>query len=170
MSDTSLAAFKRANVTAGQRRIIECLRNRPRLRPTRQELADLLGMKLQTVTPRVNELIHDFDPPWIRELPVRDGAHPLELVEHDYTPREARTDTGPYAVEPHGEESGASPRNPEAKRVPVWVTPVFEHHRMSMTVEQAKRLLAHPRAADAGKQFFEAQLVASTGRRHWVDL
>lgn len=145
MADTSLAAFKRAHVTAGQQRVIDFMRARPTLKPTRQDIADLSGMKLQSVTPRVLELLQDFDPPWLRELPAVDGKHRLELVEHD-APREV-------------------PKKPE----PVWVKPVFEHYRISMSVDEAQRYLAMPESRVCPATLAEARAVAQRGR-HYVPL
>lgn len=82
MADTSLLARRHVNITLGQQQIIDFMRARPKLRPTRQDIADLTRMKLQTVCARVNELLYDFDPPILRQLPAVDGKHPLELVEH----------------------------------------------------------------------------------------
>lgn len=148
MADTSLAAFKRANVTAGQQRIIDFLRARPKLRPTRQEIADISGMKLQSVCGRVNELIYDFgDTPWIRELPARDGAHPLELIEVEFCAQEVKK-----------------------KPSPVWVKPVFEHHRMSMPLANAKAIAGHPRRELIPAALLaEADAVVMRGA-HWVAL
>ena len=170
MADTSLAAFKRANVTRGQQKIIEFLRARPRLRPTRQEIADLSGWKLQSVCGRVNELIYDFgDTPWIRELPVRDGAHPLELIEHEPVGRNVGGEVNALPSHEGRAASAALPTGPK-KPAPVWVTPVLEHHRMSMTVDQAKSISGHQqRALIPAELVAEADAVLKRGR-HWVAL
>lgn len=84
--DTSLAAYDRVDLSDGQRKVLQAFELGPGLLElTRQDIADRTGMKLQTVCGRVNELLHDFTPPKLEELPARHGKHPLRLPIIDTT-------------------------------------------------------------------------------------
>jgi len=156
-SAASRAAFARVNISAGQARILDFLRARPRLRPTREEIATLTGMKLSTICGRVNELLYDFDPPLLRELPVRDGAHPLELIEH--APRSSHC-AGNLGGEFHSPDpllpatSGHKEVAAPGARSPRYVHPYLPH-RMSVTLDEARRSTGEEAAAvvKLGRQF-----------------
>lgn len=79
--DTSLAAYDQVNITAGQRRVLEAFGKGDKL--TRDDIAARTGMKLQTVCGRVHELLHDFTPAKLVELPAVNGKHPLTLPTID---------------------------------------------------------------------------------------
>lgn len=78
--DTSLAAFDRINLTAGQQRVLTWCRSHAAESWTRQDIADGSGMKLQTVCGRVHELLESG---LLAELPAVNGKHPLRLLDVD---------------------------------------------------------------------------------------
>lgn len=160
-SDVSRQAFKRVNVTAGQEKIVAFLRARPNLKPTRGEISDLTRIPINVVTARVFELINDFDPPMLRELPIRDGARPLELIEN--APRSTHCD-GSMADE--FPQTGGLPASSmviasHAAR-PIGVRPYIPG-RWSMSIEAAKQIVKDP----ANAFIEEARKVIQTGA-HWV--
>lgn len=84
--DTSLAAYRSLDLNVGHRKVLAAFEHGPgTLELTRQDIADRTGMKLQTVCGRVNELLHEFSPPKLEELPARNGKHPLRLPMIDTT-------------------------------------------------------------------------------------
>jgi len=74
VADTSRAAYRKQDLTAGQRRVLGAFRDGASL--TRHEIAHRQDMPLQTVCGRVHELLHAGA---LRELPAVAGKHPLVL-------------------------------------------------------------------------------------------
>lgn len=81
--DTSLDAYRRTDITAGQQRVLDAFSAGETM--TRDDIAARTGMKLSSVCGRVHELLHDFSPPKLEELPARNGKHPLRLPIIDTT-------------------------------------------------------------------------------------
>ena len=152
--DTSLEAFKRLDLTAGQRRVLNWLAEQPAGATfTRQEIADQSRIPIQSVCGRVHELLHDFQDPPLEELPARDGAHPVRLKIARQTAEESRgsvTQGGgignPQSAAARGPKPEGNPAvGPAPAADPIGVMPVLEG-RMSMTAAQAKAVVEHPGA------------------------
>lgn len=86
--DTSLMAYQTARITEGQRKVLDFMLKHPRVDFTRNELAQLSGLPIQSVCGRVNELIAVG----LLEERVRRGcrfsgkqAHPLRLTPRQLT-------------------------------------------------------------------------------------
>lgn len=154
LADTSRAALERVDRTAGQNRVLAVFEKWTNI--TRHEIAAKSGLPLQSVCGRVNELLKAGA---LTELDAtRDGRHLLKINER-------RVDSACQASAPSPTVQGADCENDGANPSPLTlhaVKPVFEHHRMSMTQEQAERLLAHPKA-NTCDQYKEAMRVKTSG-------
>lgn len=138
---------------------------------TRAELAKRMEWPINRITGRVLELLEkgylqqDKGRTVVCQATGGD-AHPVRLHIN-----ERRVDSACQASAPSPTVQGADCENDGANPSPLTlqgVTPVFEKHRMSMTPEQAERLLAHPNAKDCD-QYKEAMRVKASGR-YYVEI
>lgn len=166
MSITSLRAFRSVELAESERLVMQgAYKNWPDGQWfTRGELAKRMEWPINRITGRVFTLLEKGYLQQDKGRTVRcnatgGDAHPIRIKPSgDTSARGAQRPSKPE----NAEFDSPSPLQLHA------VKPVFEKHRMSMTPEQAEKLLAHPNAKDCD-QYGEACRVLASGR-YWVEL
>jgi hypothetical protein len=78
---TSLDAYRSLNLHKSQIEVLWWMSEHMAERAlTRREIATESRIPINSICGRINELLHDFDPSPIEELPAKNGAHPIRLV------------------------------------------------------------------------------------------
>jgi hypothetical protein len=95
-SETSRQAYARADITAGQRRILDWFERNPNAQATRQELVQHCRAPINVITARVFELI---ELGVLESLPAVDGRHPLRLKRARAAPVDASSEEFRHACE-----------------------------------------------------------------------
>lgn len=160
MAETSLRAFRSVELAESERAVMQgAYKNWPDGQWfTRAELAKRMEWPINRVTGRVLTLLEKGYLQQDKGRTVRcnatgGDAHPIRIKPSgDTSARGAQRPSKPE----NAEFDSPSPLQLHA------VKPVFEKHRMSMTQEQAERLLAHPKA-NTCDQYKEAMRVKTSG-------
>lgn len=171
LADTSRAAFRAVDVTAGQARVLAVFAKWTNI--TRHEIADKSGLPLQSVCGRVNELLKSGA---LIELDAtREGRHLLQLNEKrggisvgtEAGSSVCQPDRAPPHAAPSETHADTPPPVSRADAAPNWVS-YYVPGRWSMGEDAARSILNHAQIKLIPDWCVnEARKVMQEGR-HWV--
>ncbi len=172
LADTSLAAFRELDVTAGQQRNLSAFR--PGLQITRQELVKLTGMPINAVSGRCTELLQSGI---LESMPAVGKRHPLRLKNSGTTSARGAQQPSKLKIAEFDSPGPLQKFEPmtqeilfarDGKLEYVALVQPYIPGRMSQTVEQARAILSHPLVKEIPADVVaESRRVMAEGV-HWV--